>query len=272
MTRRRRRARARIVRLGIRVHADRAETALADLLPLLGAGAEERDLGGSVEYAIYLPEGELPPPEAIRGLAGDALLGTITEPVPEDWERRHLAAPAPDRGRAARHPPAVAGRRARRPRDRPGHDVRRRHPRVDAARAGAAARGDAGRRAVRLGRRAAACWRSRRRGSAATRSTAVELDPAALAVIEANAAANGVAVDGAHRRPAAATRRRGRRPSPPTSPRRCTASIGARLERTPERLIASGVLERYADGLAEVYGMREIARRTEGAWAAVMLA
>ena len=81
----------RIVRLGIRVRAEQAETALADLLPLLGAGAEERDLGGSVEYAIYLPEGELPPPEAIRSLGGDAVLGTITEPVPEDWERRYLA-------------------------------------------------------------------------------------------------------------------------------------------------------------------------------------
>ena len=47
---------APLVRLSIRVHADRAETALADLLPLLGRGAEERDLGASVEYAIYLPE------------------------------------------------------------------------------------------------------------------------------------------------------------------------------------------------------------------------
>ena len=82
---------SRIVRLGIRVRAEQAETALADLLPLLGAGAEERDLGGSVEYSIYLPEGELPPPDAIRRLGGDAVLGTITEPVPEDWERRYLA-------------------------------------------------------------------------------------------------------------------------------------------------------------------------------------
>ena len=54
----------KVVRLGIRVRSDDAETALANLLPLLGQGAEERDLGGSVEYAIYLPEGELPPPSA----------------------------------------------------------------------------------------------------------------------------------------------------------------------------------------------------------------
>ncbi|HKP89702.1 MAG TPA: hypothetical protein VJT75_06965, partial [Thermoleophilaceae bacterium] len=80
-----------LVRLGIRVRADLAELTLANLLPLLGDGAEERDLGGSVEYAVYLPEGELPPPEAIRLLAGDALLGTVSEPVAEDWERRYLA-------------------------------------------------------------------------------------------------------------------------------------------------------------------------------------
>ena len=74
-----------LVRLGIRVRAEQAEVTLANLLPLLGAGAEERDLGGSVEYAVYLPEGELPPAEAIRSLGGDAVLGTITEPVREGW-------------------------------------------------------------------------------------------------------------------------------------------------------------------------------------------
>jgi hypothetical protein len=72
---------ARIVRLGIRVRAEQAETALADLLPLLGQGAEEVDHGGTIEYAVYLPEGELPPPDAIRRLGGDAVLGTVTEPV-----------------------------------------------------------------------------------------------------------------------------------------------------------------------------------------------
>ena len=80
-----------VVRLGIRVRADDAETALANLLPLLGQGAEEVDHGGTIEYAIYLPEGELPPADAIRRLGGDAVLGTVTEPVAEDWERRYLA-------------------------------------------------------------------------------------------------------------------------------------------------------------------------------------
>ena len=62
----------RLVRLGIRVRAERAEAALADLLPLLEGGAEERDLGGAVEYAVYLPPGELPPPpQALRPAIAD---------------------------------------------------------------------------------------------------------------------------------------------------------------------------------------------------------
>jgi len=71
-----------LVRLGIRVRADRAELALAELLPLLGAGAEERELDGGVEYALYAPAGELPSVDDIRSLAGDAVLDVRTEPVP----------------------------------------------------------------------------------------------------------------------------------------------------------------------------------------------
>ena len=67
---------APLVRLGIRVRRERAEEALAALLPLLGAGAEETEpAGGDVEYALYAPLGELPSAEQVRALAGDALLG-----------------------------------------------------------------------------------------------------------------------------------------------------------------------------------------------------
>ena len=68
--------------------ADRAELALADLLPILGAGAEERELDGVVEYALYAPAGELPRADDIRALAGDAVLDVSIEPVPAGWERR----------------------------------------------------------------------------------------------------------------------------------------------------------------------------------------
>ena len=77
-----------IVRLGIRVRADRAEVALAGLFPILQAGAEEREVGGDVEYALYAPAGELPALEDIRALAGDALVDVVSEPVADGWERR----------------------------------------------------------------------------------------------------------------------------------------------------------------------------------------
>jgi ribosomal protein L11 methyltransferase len=259
----------RIVRLGIRVHADRAETALADLLPLLGAGAEERDLGGSVEYAIYLPEGELPPAEAIRGLAGDALLGTITEPVPEDWERRYLQhLRRIEVGPLSIRPPWLDGE--------PGDLV------IDPGTTFGAGTHESTRLALELlldvepagplcdwgaGSGVLAIVAARL-GFAPVE--AVELDPRALGVISANAVANGVEV--AARTVDLLTE------SPPVA-RTVTANltpalhrdIGPRLGGRPERLIASGVLERYADGLSEVYGLEELDRRTSGAWAAVVL-
>ncbi len=260
----------RIVRLGIRVHADRAESALADLLPLLGAGAEERDLGGSVEYAIYLPEAELPPAEAIRGLAGDALLGTITEPVAEDWERRYLAhLRRIELGALAIRPPWLDGE--------PGDLV------IDPGTTFGAGTHESTRLALelllRLEPAGPLCDWGAGSGVLAVAAArlgfepveAVELDPGAVAVIEANAAANGVEVS---------ARTTDLLTEPPPTARTITANltpalhrdIGPRLEAKPDRLIASGVLERYADGLAEVYGMREVDRRTEGAWAAVVLA
>jgi ribosomal protein L11 methyltransferase len=77
-----------LVRLGIRVRADRAEDALARLLPLFGAGAEERDVDGDVEFSLYAPPGELPRRADVAALVGDALVDIVAEPVAEGWERR----------------------------------------------------------------------------------------------------------------------------------------------------------------------------------------
>ncbi len=261
---------ARIVRLGIRVHADRAETALADLLPLVGSGAEERDLGASVEYAIYLPEAEMPPVEAIRGLVGDALVGTLIEPVTEDWERNYLAhLRRIDLGRISIRPPWLDGG----PEDiviDPGitfgagtHESTRlalellldQEPSGPLCDWGAGS-GVLAIAAARLGFDPVA---------------AVELDPDAIAVIEANAAANGVHVN-AH----VVDLREEPPPVAPTVIANLTPAlhhnIGPRLGEKPARLIASGMLAVYADELESDYGMREIARRREGPWAAVVLA
>ena len=261
----------RVVRLGIRVRAAQAETALAGLLPLLAAGAEERDLGATVEYATYLPEGELPPPEAIRALAGDALLGTVAEPVPEGWERRHLAylGRIEVSGLAIR-PPWLAGE--------PGDLV------IDPGTTFGAGTHESTRLALAL------LLESRPGGAlcdwgagsgvlavAAARLgwepvTAVELDAGAAAVIEANAAANGVRL-----RMRTADLLHGPLPWAPVVTANLTAAlhrgVAARLERPPERLIASGCLAREADDVAGLYApLREVARRVEGEWAAVVLA
>jgi ribosomal protein L11 methyltransferase len=261
----------RVVRLGIRVRAEQAETALANLLPLLGEGAEERDLDGQVEYAIYLPEGELPPAEAIRSLGGDAVLGTITEPVPEDWERRYLAHLQTVRaGAITIRPPWLEGA--------PGDLV------IDPDTTFGAGTHESTRLSLELLQRlepgGALCdWGA---GSgvlaiAAARLgwepvTALELDPRAAAVIEANARANGVAVE--VRSPFDLLR--DELPWAPTVLANLTPvlhrGISARLERRPERLIAAGVLARYADDVAPLYApLRELDRAVEGEWAAVSL-
>lgn len=261
-----------LVRLGIRVRAEQAETALANLLPLLGGGAEERDLGGSVEYAVYLPEGELPPPEAIRALGGDGVLGTITEPVPGDWERRYLEhVPAVRAGGLTIRPPWIEGS---------SDDLV-----IDPDTTFGAGTHESTRLSLELLQRlepaGALCdWGA---GSgvlaiAAARLgwepvTALELDPQAAAVIEANARRNGVAVE--VRAPFDLLR--DELPWATTVLANLTPAlhreVSARLERMPERLVAAGVLARYADDVAPLYApLREVDRAVEGEWAAVALA
>ncbi len=99
-----------MIRLGIRVRAADAELALARLLPVLGAGAEERAAGDAIEYALYGPAGELPSERDLRALAGDALLGVAIEAVPDGWERAwHAHVPRVTVGALSVRPPWVAG-------------------------------------------------------------------------------------------------------------------------------------------------------------------
>ena len=115
-----------------------------------------------------------------------------------------------------------------RPRDRPRHDVRRRHARVDAAEPGAAAAARARRRAVRLGRRQR---RAGDRGGAA-RLGAGDRARARPARGRGDrgqrARQRRRASRCARRSTCCATSCRGRRPCSRTSRRRCTASIAAR--------------------------------------------
>jgi len=262
----------KVVRLGIRVRADDAETALANLLPLLGQGAEEVDHGGTIEYAIYLPEGELPPADAIRRLGGDAVLGTVTEPVAEDWERRYLAHLRAVRvGAVTIRPPWLDGS--------PEDLV------IDPDTTFGAGTHESTRLSLELLQRlepgGALCdWGA---GSgvlsiAAVRMgfgpvTALELDAEAAGVIAANARANGAEV--AVRAPFDLLAEQP--PWAPTVLANLTPplhrDIAGRLERRPERIVASGLLARHADDVAALYApLREVDRATEGGWAAVSLA
>ena len=96
-----------MIRLGIRV-AD-AEVAFARLESVLAHGAEEREVDGVVEFAVY--GDELPSDEELRALAGDALLAVTREPVADGWERawhEHLERVVVGRSPSARHGSRVA--------------------------------------------------------------------------------------------------------------------------------------------------------------------
>ena len=261
----------KVVRLGIRVRADDAETALANLLPLLGQGAEEVDHGGTIEYAIYLPEGELPPPDAIRRLGGDAVLGTVTEPVAEDWERRYLAHLRAVRvGAVTIRPPWLDGS--------PEDLV------IDPDTTFGAGTHESTRLSLELLQRlepgGALCdWGA---GSgvlsiAAVRLgfgpvTALELDAEAAGVIAANARANGAEV--AVRAPFDLLAEQP--PWAPTVLANLTPplhrDIAGRLERVPDRIVAAGLLSRSADAVGGLFApLRETARATEGDWVALLL-
>ena len=91
-----------VIRLGIRVAKADADLVLAELLELVPAGVEERELGpDTIEYGVYGAEGELPELHALQAAAGTALVEVVTEQVADDWA---------DRWRAFHRPVEIAGR------------------------------------------------------------------------------------------------------------------------------------------------------------------
>jgi ribosomal protein L11 methyltransferase len=265
-------SRAPVVRLGIRVRGDRAEIALARLLPLLHAGAEEREIDGDVEYSLYTPAGELPRLAEIRALAGDVLVDVTSEPVEPGWERRwHEFLRPVEIGPLVIRPPWVEGA----PDDLvidPGvffgagtHPTTRLCLQLllDVQPGGPLCDWGAGTGVLAI---AAA-----RLGFAPV--TAVEVEPGALEQISVNAGANGVAV---------LTRwlNLGATPAPwaPTVTANLTRELllaaAEVIERPPTRLLASGMLREDVDEVVAAYGalgLREVARREEGEWAAAAL-
>jgi len=257
-----------LVRLGIRVRADRAEVALAALLPLFSAGVEEREVDGDVEYSLYAPSGELPGRHDIAALVGDALVDVVSEPVAEGWERRWHEFLRPVRvGEIVVRPPWIEGD--------PGDLVI--DPGVffgagthattqlclqllqDEAPGGPLCDWGAGTgvlaiAAARLG------WEP---------VVAVEVEPRAIEQISLNAMANRVAVTTRWLDLTA-------EPAPWTPvavanlPR--TVLCEVLVERPPKRLIASGILAGEVHLVAAAFGMRVERTVVEGEWAGVVLA
>jgi ribosomal protein L11 methyltransferase len=252
-----------LIRLAIRVPADRADVALAELLPILAGGAEEREVDGEVEYALYAPAGELPTLDEIRSLT-DAVVDVRTEPVPEGWERRwheHLR-PVRVRDLVVR-PQWVDGS----PHDLvidPGdffgagtHATTRMclELLLDEEPGGPLCDWGAGTgvlaiAAARLG------WRP---------VTAVEVEPGAIEVIRANAERNGVAVE------ARAGDLRDGAPWAPTVVANLPKPLLLDVARPLTRCVASGFLAGDVDEVVAAFGMRELRRLEAEGWAAVVL-
>jgi ribosomal protein L11 methyltransferase len=265
-----------LVRLGIRVHGDQAETALAALLELLPGGLEERELGGDVEFATYAEQDALPDPAVLRARLGGALAGLSRAPVPEDWARRwhrHLGPVTVAEGdrRLTIRPPWVPGAAEDLVVDPDALFGAGTHPttqlvlRLLLAEAPGGALCDWGAGTGVLAVAAA------RLGWAPV--IALELDDAAVGVIDENAAANGVAIEARAADLTAAP--------PPWAPTVCAnlfapllTRLAGEVERPPARLMLSGVLAAEADGVAAAWaarGLQEARRIEDEGWAASLL-
>jgi ribosomal protein L11 methyltransferase len=260
--------RAPLVRLGIRVRADRAEVALARLLPEFEEGVEERVVDGDVEYSLYAPAGELPSRREIESLVGDALVDVVTEPVAEGWERRWHDFLRPVRvGSLVVRPPWLAGSPGDLVID-PGvffgagthattqlclallQELRPGGPLCDWG----AGTGVLAIAAARLG------WDP---------VLAVEVEPGALDVIRGNTARNGVAVDAR-----TLDVREGTAWAPTVVanlPLPVLLAAAGTDARPPEQVIAAGMLASEADAAVAAFALPERRRIEEDGWAAVVL-
>lgn len=78
-----------MIRLAVRVSPEHAEEALAELLTLAPSGVEEVEhADGTIEYAVYGAEGEVPALPDLKAAIGGALVEVSTSEVRDDWAER----------------------------------------------------------------------------------------------------------------------------------------------------------------------------------------
>jgi ribosomal protein L11 methyltransferase len=262
-----------LIRLAVRVARSHADAVLAELLELAPSGLEERDIdAGTVEYALYGAAGELPDVGELRAAAGGALVEVSTSELPDGWE---------ERWRAWHRPLDVGPLRVRPPwePERAGAlDVV-----IDPGQAFGTGAHPSTRLTLQLlvglpREGALADWGC---GSgilsvAAARLgfdpvLACDLEPTAVEATLAAAAANGVEVT--------ASRCDLRAAPGPWAPtvlanlvRPLLLEIAARLERPPERLIASGLETGEVEEVAAAFGGLSLTARRDGdGWSAILM-
>lgn len=268
-----------MLRLALRVPREHADEALAELLELVPAGVEEKDLGDRIEYAVYGAPGELPSLPDLQAAAGGTVVEVVTEEIADDWAERWKQF----------HQPITIGDRlhVRPPWAEPApagvEEVV-----IDPGQAFGTGAHDTTRLCLELllGLEPGGPLMDLGCGSGVLAIAAAKLgwDPVAgvdheresVEATGANAAVNGVAVD--------ARRfdllRDGPAPTAPTVVANLLRPLLLAVARAgfagppPERLIISGLLREQADEVAAAFaahGLHETARRTGGDWAAVLL-
>ncbi|MGN6202142.1 MAG: 50S ribosomal protein L11 methyltransferase [Solirubrobacterales bacterium] len=264
-----------MIRLAVRCAPEQAELVLAELTVLAPNGVEEERGPGYVEYAIYGGEGELPELGDLDAAVEGGRIEVSSTEIPDDWA---------DRWRDFHKPLLVADRLWLRPSWEPPRegaiDVV-----VDPGHAfGTGAHPttrlclellcelDPGGELVDLGS-----------GSGVLAIAAAKLgwgpvrgydhEEAAIDAAAANAAANGVEIELERmnlrkRLPALA----------PTVVANMTApvltDVAALIEESPTTLVCSGLLPPELDAMAATFAeldLREVERRIEGDWAALLL-
>jgi ribosomal protein L11 methyltransferase len=263
-----------VIRLAVRVARDRAELVLAELTVLAPGGFEERDLGDVVEYAIYGAPGELPDIGSLDAAVGGAVVEVVTSEVGDDWA---------ERWRDWHRPLDVGPLRVRPPWEpaRPGAlDVV-----IDPGQAFGTGSHPSTRLTLELlvdlpagGPLADWGCGSGILAVAAARLgfdpvLACDVEPQAVAATLAAAAANDVSV-----KPSRCDLRRAAGPWAPTVTanlvRPLLLEVAARIERPPERLIASGLEVAEVDDVVAAFarhGLGLEARRDGDGWSAILL-
>ncbi len=268
-----------MIRLAVRVRREEAEVALAELLALAPSGVEETDLGDRIEYAVYGAPGELPALPEVEAVVGGALVEVVTTTVDDDWA---------DRWRAF-HQPVVIGERLhlRPPWARARDDLI--EVVIDPGQAFGTGAHDTTRLCLELLLELEpegplmdlGCGSGVLAVAAAKLGFdpvhAIDHDRASIEATTTNAEANGTTVQ--------AIRfdllRDGPIPSQPTTlanllrPLLLNAARTGFTPRPPSVLIASGMLRREADEVAQAFaqrhGFEEHARKETDTWAALLL-